>query len=104
MGYDPTGHWNWGWKARANFGVTLLIVGLAILLAAPTGGSSLAVGGLMLSSATVLAAGGSMAVVGTVIVGDAMSQANIDYAKASKKAIKKKQTITPAGCPKVMWI
>ena len=73
MGYDPTGHWDWGWEEQAALGTTVLIVGLALLLAAPTGGSSLAFGALALSSSTAVAAGSAMAITGTVMVGDAIA-------------------------------
>ena len=72
MGYDPTGHWDWGWKEQAALGTTVFIVGLALLLAAPTGGTSLGFGALVLSSSTAVAAGSAMAVTGTVMVGDAI--------------------------------
>ena len=96
MGYDPTGHWDWGWEEQAALGATVLIVGLALLLAAPTGGTSLGFGALALSSSTVLAAGGSLAVVGTVIVGDALHQASATYAKQSKKSGKERATDKPS--------
>ena len=73
MGYDPTGHWDWGREEQAALGTTVLIVGLALLLAAPTGGSSLAFGALAISSSTAVAAGSAMAVTGTVMVGDAIA-------------------------------
>ena len=81
MGYDPAGYWDWGWEERAALGTTILIVGIALLLAAPTGGSSLAFGALALSSTTAVAAGSAMAITGTVIVGDAIA-ASINQAKS----------------------
>jgi len=72
IGFDPTGHWDWGWEEQAALGTTVFIVGLALLLAAPTGGSSLAFGALALSSSTAVAAGSAMAITGTVMVGDAI--------------------------------
>ena len=96
MGYDPTGHWDWGWKERAALGTTVFIVGLALLLAAPTGGSSLAFGALALSSSTAVAAGSAMAITGTVMVGDAVAQATVNYAKQSKKSGKERATDKPS--------
>ena len=96
MGYDPTGHWDWGWEEQAALGTTVLIVGLALLLAAPTGGSSLAFGALALSSSTAVAAGSAMAITGTVMVGDAVAQATVNYAKQSKKSGKERATDKPS--------
>ena len=96
MGNDPTGCWDWGWEEQAALGTTILIVGLAILLAVPTGGSSLVVGTLALSSTTVVAAGGAMAIAGTVIVRDAVTQATASYAKQSKKSDKEKANDHPS--------
>ena len=67
------GHWSWGWKEKAALGTTLLITGIALLLAAPTGGASLGFGALALSSATAVTAGSAMAVAGTVVAGDAIA-------------------------------
>ena len=99
MGYDPTGHWDWGWEEQAALGTTVLLVGLALLLAAPTGGSSLAFGALVLSSSTAVAAGGAMAITGTVMVGDALAQATVNYAKQSKKSGKERATDKPSWVP-----
>lgn len=77
-------------------GTTVILVGLAVLLAAPTGGSSLAIGGLMLSSTTISAAGTSMVITGTVIVSDSLNQANASFAKQSKKSGKEKSTDKPS--------
>lgn len=96
MGYDPTGHWDWGWKEQATLGTTVLLVGLAILLAAPTGGTSLAFGALVLSSTTVAAAGGAMAITGTVMAGNALAQATVNYAKQSKKSGKERASDKPS--------
>lgn len=96
MGYDPTGHWDWGWKEQAALGTTVLIVGLALLLAAPTGGSSLAFGALALSSSTAVAAGSAMAITGTVMVGNAVAQASASYSKQSKKSGKERATDKPS--------
>ena len=83
MGYDPTGHWDWGWEDQAALGTTVLIVGLGLLLAAPTGGSSLAFGALALSSTTAVAAGSAMAITGTVMVGDAIA-ASVNQSKSKE--------------------
>lgn len=74
----------------------MLIAGIALLLAAPTGGSSLVLGGLALSSAAVLTAGSSMAFIGTIILGDATAQATVSYAKTSKKSGKEKANDHPS--------
>ena len=70
MGYDPQGNWDWGWEDQAFLGTTILVVGIMILLAAPTGGGSLAVSGLVLGSSTMYVAGSAMTVTGTVIIGN----------------------------------
>jgi hypothetical protein len=96
MGYDPTGHWDWGWEDQAAFGTTVFLFGLALLLAAPSGGSSLSVCGLLLSSSTVFAAGSAMTISGTVIFGGAVAQATVHYAKQSKKSGKERATDKPS--------
>ena len=96
MGCDPTGQWDLGWATYAAIGVTFLAVGLAILLAAPTGGASLVVGGLVLSANTVAITGTTIVVIGTVIIADAASKANIHYAKESKKSKKERSTKKPS--------
>ena len=96
MGYDPTGHWDWGWKEQVATGAAVLVIGIAILLAAPTGGSSLALGTLALSSTAVVAAGGTMAVTGVVVAGDAVNQARVNAAKKSKKSDKERATDKPS--------
>lgn len=69
MGYDPSGCNEWGWEEKAAFATAVIVVGLALLMAPPTGGGSLACGALVLD-ATV--AGSSLAIVGTAILGDAV--------------------------------
>ena len=96
MGYDPTGYWSWGTKEQLTLGSTVLIVGLALLLAAPTGGASLGAGALAISATTAVAAGGTMVVAGTVIVGNAANQASISVAKPSKKSAKERSTEHPS--------
>ena len=96
MGYDPTGHFDWGWEEQAILGTTVLIIGLALLLAAPTGGSSLAVGALALSSTATVVASSVMVVTGTIMVGDAIAQATVNYAKQSKKSGKERATNKPS--------
>ena len=70
IGYDPTGHWDWSREERAALGTTMLIIGLALLFAPPTGGASL--GTVVISSSTIVALGGATAFTGTVMVGDAI--------------------------------
>ena len=94
MGYDPTGHWSWGWKDQLALGAGVLMIGLALLLAPPTGGASL--GALTLSASTIAAAGSTMAFAGTVITGDAVAQATVNYAKQSKKSGKERSTDKPS--------
>ncbi len=96
MQYDSTGHWSWSWKEQAALGTAVLVAGLALLLAAPTGGSSLVVGTAVLSSATTVAAGGAMVVTGTVMTGDALAQATVSYAKQSKKSGKERASDKPS--------
>lgn len=95
-GYDPTGHWDWGWKEQAALGTTIFIVGMALLLAVPTGGSSLAIGTLALSATTVSVAGTTMAFAGVAITGDAVTHATVNYAKQSKKSDKERSTQHPS--------
>ena len=71
MGYDPTGHWDWGWEEQAAVGTAVIMIGLALLLAPPTGGASL--GALAISASTITAAGEATICIGTVIVGDAIT-------------------------------
>ena len=94
MGFDPTGCWDW--RSKALFGLGVLTVGVAILLAAPTGGSSLLLGGYALSSITVATAGASLTTVGTVIVVDSLNEANASFAKKSRKSQKEKSTDKPS--------
>ena len=96
MGYDPAGTWDWGWEEQAALGMTVLIVGIALLLAAPTGGTSLAAGALMISASTVAAAGSAMAITGTIMVGNAVAQSTVHYAKQSKKSGKERATDKPS--------
>ena len=96
MGYDPSGSWDWGWKEQAKLGVAIVLIGVAILLAAPTGGSSLAFGALAISSTTVAIAGTAVAATGAAVVGGALTQATVHYAKQSKKSDKEKATDKPS--------
>ena len=96
MGYDPAGHWDWGWSEQLTFGTAVFIIGVAILLAAPTGGASLGYGALALSSTTIITTGSSMMLTGTVIIGDGLGQALISYSKPSKKSDKEKSTDKPS--------
>ena len=96
MGNDSTGHWDWGWEEQAALGMAVFIIGLALLLAVPTGGASLSVGVLTLSSTTAVAAGSAMAITGTVMVGGAVAQATVNYAKQSKKSGKERATDKPS--------
>ena len=82
MGYDPTGHENWGWQERATLGMTAIIIGIAIILAAPTGGASLAAGALAVSSTTVVAVGGSIAITGAIVAGEAIVPELLKAAKS----------------------
>ena len=96
MGYDPTGHWDWGWEEQVATGISIFLIGLALLFVPPAGSVALAVGGIVISSTTVVATGGAMAITGTVIVGDALIQENISYAKQSKKSGKERATDKPS--------
>jgi hypothetical protein len=88
MGFDPTGHWDWGWKERAALGTTVLVVGLALLLAAPSGGSSLAFGAIMLSSTSLATTGSALMLTGTIMVGDAVA---VSISEANKKPTSRNQ-------------
>ena len=90
MGWDPSGYWDFGWEELAVLGTTVLVAGLSLLLAIPTGGASIAVGTVVISSTTAVTVGSTMVVAGTVIVGDAAIQATVNYAKKSKKSEKEK--------------
>jgi len=83
-------------NTKAALGTTLIVAGLAILLAGPTGGTSVAAGGLILGSSTAAVAGSAMAVTGTVIVGDAAVQATVYSSKKSKKSDKEKSNDHPS--------
>ena len=96
MGYDPLGHWDWGWEDQLAFGTGVLIIGLALLLAGPTGGTSLTAGAWALASSTTLAAGAAATITGTVIVGEALSQADVSYAKKSRQSDKERSTKHPS--------
>ena len=98
IGYDPTGYQdeededeNENKKA---LGVTLFVVGIAVLLAVPTGGTSLAAGAVALSPTAVV--GGAAAVTGVVIAGTAEAQTSVNYAKQSKKSGKERATDKPS--------
>ena len=80
MGYDPTGHWDWSWEEQLAFGAGVLIIGLAILLAPPTGGTSL--GAVAIGVSTI--AGGTVACSGVAIVADVAVKATVNYAKKEK--------------------
>ncbi len=95
LGYDPTGHWDWDTQSKLLFGATLLIAGIAILLAVPSGGFSLA-GGVAAISALTTTAGATLAITGTVIVTDSLSQATIYFAKGSKLSDKEKANDKPS--------
>ena len=96
MGYDPDGRWTWSWKDRAAFGAALLVAGIAILLAVPTGGASIAVGTIAISSTTAIATGGALAITGVIMIGDALIQADVSYAKKSRKSGKEKASDKPS--------
>ena len=85
---DPDGHWSWSKKDRAILGTALVIAGIAILLAAPTGGSSLAFGAVAISASTAVATGGNLAITGTIIVGDVIAASLIE---ASSKPTSRNQ-------------
>lgn len=94
MGYDPTGNWN----ERFTLGVGLFMIGVAIVLAVPTGGLSLTVAGatLSISATTVIAAGASIAMVGVATSGYAIMDESIMYARKSRKSGKEKANDLPS--------
>ena len=94
MGYDPSGHWDWSWEQQAATGTAVILIGLALLFAPPTGGASLA--GLAISAATISAAGGAAVVTGMVIVENSLNEATVNYAKQSKKSGKERATDKPS--------
>lgn len=95
MGYDPAGTWDWGWKESAAFGVCLFVVGMAILLSIPSGGSSLAFGAKALAiGATV--AGKAAATAGMAVTVGSLGAAVISCAKPSKKSGKEKASDKPS--------
>ena len=94
MGYDPTGHRDSGWRNQAVIGTAVVIIGLALLLAPPTGGASL--GLLTLSASAMTAIGGTAVVVGTAVVGDAVTKATVHNAKKSRQSDKERSTQHPS--------
>jgi len=80
MSYDPTGLLGTDWMNQATAGTAVLLIGLALLLAPPTGGASL--GALAISASTITALGGAAAITGTVIIGDALT-ASINNTKVT---------------------
>lgn len=70
MGYDPTGEDDW--QEIANFGIAIIIIGLAIMASPPTGGGSLVLAGVAVSATTVTAAGAATAATGLAVTGSAL--------------------------------
>lgn len=95
-GFDPFGRWNIAEKMTLGLGV--LLIGVAILAAVPTGGTSLVIAGtgLAISASTVTAIGATVAVAGLVIMGDATIEATVNFAKTSRKSGKEKANDKPS--------
>ena len=74
MRYDPTG--NWSWNKQIFVGLAIFAVGLSIIAAVPTGGASLVVGTVAISSSMVISAGGALAATGAIISGEALIKSN----------------------------
>lgn len=96
MRIDITGYKTQKWEEQALLGAAVLMLGLAILFAAPTGGASLALGALALSSSAMVTVGGAIAITGTVMVGDALIQSNAYYARQSRKSGKERSSDKPS--------
>ena len=96
MRTDSYGSLDWNWCTQLSVGAAILAVGLAILLAAPTGGASIAAGAAAIGASAATAIGGAAAVTGTVVVGDALAQASVSYAKQSRKSGKERATDHPS--------
>ena len=94
MGYDSTGNWN----EKFVLGGGLFLIGVAIILAVPTGGLSLSVAGVTLSigTSTAVATGASIALVGIAISGDAIMDESIMYARKTRKSGKEKANDFPS--------
>jgi RHS repeat-associated protein len=100
-GYDPTGTWDWGWEESAQLGVRLFIVGVAILLSVPSGGSSLAFGanalvGITVAQTATATVGAAVAGTGIVVTVGSLGAATISCAKQSKKSGKEKGNDKPS--------
>ena len=94
MGYDPLGNWN----MKFAFGMSLLLIGVAVIAAVPTGGLSLTVAGatLAISSTTVVAAGAAIGLVGLSVAGSALMEDSIMFARKSRKSGKEKANDLPS--------